>query len=61
MPPIATSRTMDDRPRDTIVDGSANAVGKLASMFEIERDAVWSEMQRAADQAWLSATAINRE
>ena len=40
MPSIATSRTMDDRPRDTIVDGSTNAVGKLAGMFEIERDAV---------------------
>lgn len=52
---------MDDRARDTIVDGSANAIGKLAGMFKIERDAVWSEMQRAANQVWPCATAINRE
>ena len=61
MPSIATSWTMDDRARDTIVDGSANAIGKLAGMFKIERDAVWSEMQRAANQVWPCATAINRE
>lgn len=52
---------MYDRPGHAVVDGGANAVGKLTGMFGIERDAVCSEMQRAADQALLGEAAINRE
>ena len=61
MPSIAASWRMDDRTCDAIVDARANAVSKLAGMFGIERDAVWPELQRPADQPWLGATAVNRE